>query len=122
LFCGFDEGVGASGTDFNWFFCQDVQAVTRGGDALRGVEAGGTADDDEIHGAMLQESVEVLIGSAAVFAAEASDFFGVGSLDRGNFDSGDGTGGAGVGFRNVAAADEADVGSHEEFLVVSFWF
>lgn len=57
-----------------------------------------------------------------MFAAEADDFFGVGSVDRGDFDSGDGAGGAGVGFCDVAAADEADVESHEEFLVVSFKF
>jgi len=43
-------------------------------------------------------------------------------VDRGDFDSGDGEGGAGVGFRDVAAADEADVEGHKEFLVVSFKF
>ena len=57
-----------------------------------------------------------------MFAAEESDFSGVGSVDGGDFDARDGTGGAGVGFRDVAAADEADVEGHKEFLVVSFKF
>jgi len=122
LFCGFDEGVGARGGDFDWFFRQDVKAVAGGGDALGGVEAGGAAKDDEIHGAMIEEGVEVLVWSAAMLAAKAGDFFGVGSVDGGDFDAGDGAGGARVGFRDVAAADQADVEGHEEFLVVSFKF
>jgi hypothetical protein len=40
-----------------------------------------------------------------VFAAEAGDFFGISSVDGGDFDSGDGAYGAGVSFRDVAAAD-----------------
>ena len=59
LFCGFDERVGARGADFNGFFRKDVQTLTGGGDALGGVEAGGTADDHEIHGAMFQEGIEI---------------------------------------------------------------
>ena len=122
LFCGFDEGVGACGTDFDRFFRKDVQAVSGRGDALRGVQSGRTADDHEIHGAMLEEGVEVMVGRAAVFAAEVGEFFGVGSVDRGDFDSRNGTGGTGVGHRDVAPADEADVGGHGKFSVVSFQF
>ena len=55
-----------------------------------------------------------------MFAAEAGDFFLVPSVEGGDLDSGDSLSGAGVGFRNVAAADEADVESHEEFSVVRF--
>jgi hypothetical protein len=55
-----------------------------------------------------------------VFAAEAGDLFGVGAVDCGDFDPGDGAGGAGVSFRDVAAANEADVGGHEKFSVVRF--
>ena len=47
LFCGFDEGVGACGTDFDRFFRKDVQAVSGRGDALRGVQSGRTADDHQ---------------------------------------------------------------------------
>jgi len=36
-----------------------------------------------------EEGVRVLIGSAAVFAAEAGDFFGIGSVDGGDFDAAD---------------------------------
>jgi hypothetical protein len=122
LLCGFDEGVGTRGADFDRLFRKDVEAVTGGRDALRGVEAGRTADDDKLHGAMLQEGFKVLIGSAAVFAAETGDFFGVGSVDGGDLDAGDGASGAGVGIGDVAAADEANVGGHEKFSVVGFWF
>lgn len=52
LFCGFDEGVGTRGADFDRFLSKDVQALTGSADALGGVKAGGTADDHEIHGAM----------------------------------------------------------------------
>src|SRR5690242_21265813 len=97
-----------------------MQAMAGGGDALGGVEAGGAAQDDEIHGAMIEKGFEVLVGSAAVLAAKAGDFFGIGSVDGGDFDAGDGACGARVSFRDVTAADEADVESHEEFLVVSF--
>ena len=86
--------------------------MTGGGDALRGVQAGRTANDDELHGAMLQKCVEVLIGSAAVLAAEARDFFGIGSVDSRDFNSRNGARGAGMGFRDVAAADEADMRRH----------
>jgi len=120
LFCGFDEGVGTRDADFDGFFRKDVQAMTGGGDALGSVQAGRTADNDELHGAMSQEGVEVLIGSAAVFTAEAGDFFGVGSVDGRDFGAGDGVRGAGVGFRDVAAADETDMGSHKEFLVAGY--
>ncbi len=82
-------------------------------------EAGRAADDDEIHGTMLEKGVEVLIGSAAVFAAEAGDFLGVGSVDGGDFDSGDGARGAGMRLRDVAAADEADVNGHGKLSVIS---
>ncbi len=34
LFCGFDEGVGARGADFNGLFREYVQTVAGGGDAL----------------------------------------------------------------------------------------
>jgi len=44
-----------------------------------------------------------------MFSAEASDFLSVGPVDGGDFDSGDGAGGSGVGFRDVAAADKADM-------------
>jgi len=37
-----------------------MQATACGRDALRGVEARRAADDNDIHGAMLQEGVEVL--------------------------------------------------------------
>ena len=63
-----------------------------------------------------------MIGSAAVFAGEAGDFFGIGSVDGGDCDSGDGAGGASVGLCDVAAADEADIERHKEFSVVSFKF
>ncbi len=53
-----------------------------------------------------------MIGGAAVFAAEAGDFLGVGSVDGGDFDSRDGACGAGVGLRDVAAADKTDVEGH----------
>jgi hypothetical protein len=112
LFCSVDESVGTRGADFNRFFREDVEALTGGGNALRSVEAGGTADDYKIHRAMFQEGVELLIRRAAVFAAETGDFFGVGSMDGGDFDSGDGTCSASVGLGDVAAADEADVESH----------
>src|SRR6266403_5067960 len=118
LICGFDEGVGTRDADFDWFFRKDVEALTSGGDALRGVQAGRTADNHEIHGAMLQKGVEVLIEGAAVFAAEAGDFFGAGSVDGGDLDAGDGPRGASVSFRDVAAADEADVGGHGKRLVI----
>src|SRR6266699_293058 len=49
---GCDEGVGACRADFDGFFRQDVQAAAGRGDALGGMEAGGTADNHEIHGAM----------------------------------------------------------------------
>lgn len=120
LFRGFDKGLGARGSNFDRFFREHVQALTGGGNALSGVEAGGAAKDDEIHGAMLQKGVEGLIRSAAVFAAEAGDFFGVGAVHGGDFDAGDGEGGAGVGFRDVAAAYEADVGGHEKLSVIRF--
>ena len=55
-----------------------------------------------------------------MFAAEAGDFFGVGSLDGRDFDAGDGTGGASVRLRDVAAADQADVGGHGKSLVISY--
>jgi hypothetical protein len=97
-----------------------VEAITGGGDSLRGVQAGRTSDDDELHGAMLQEGVEVLIGSAAVLAAEAGDFFGVSSVDGGDFDARDGSSGASMSFRDVAAADETDVDFHEELLVAGY--
>jgi hypothetical protein len=61
---------------------------------------------------MLQEGVEVLVGSAAVFAAEASDSFSIGPLDRRDFNSRDGASGASVSFRNVAAANKAKVNGH----------
>jgi hypothetical protein len=67
---------------------------------------------------MFYEGFEILIGSAAVFAAEAGDFFGVGSVDSGDFDPGDGASSAGVRLRDVAAADESDVESHEEFFLL----
>ena len=120
LFCGFDEGIGAGGADFDGLFREDVQAAAGGGDALRGVEARGAADDDEVHGAMIEKGVEVLIGGAAVFAAKAGDFFGVGSVDGGDFDAGDGAGGTGVSFRDIAAADEADVDGHGKLLVIRY--
>jgi len=118
LSCGFDERIGARGADFNGLFREDVQTMAGGGDALRGVQAGGAADDGEIHGAMIEEGAKVLIARAAVFAAEASDFFGVPSVDGGDFDAGDNTSGAGVRFRDVAAADEADVNSHGKRSVI----
>jgi hypothetical protein len=69
---------------------------------------------------MLQEGVEVLIGSAAVLAAEAGDFFGVSSVDGGDFDARDGSSGASMSFRDVPAADETDVDFHEELLVAGY--
>jgi len=105
LFRSFNEGVRARGADFDRLLRKDVQAVTGGGNALRGVEAGGTADNDEIHGAMIEEGFEIWVGRGAVLAGETGDFFGIGSVDGGDFDAGDGPGGAGVGFRDVAAAD-----------------
>jgi len=122
FFCGVDKGVGASGGDFEWLFDEYVETSLSGSDALRGVEAGGAAEDDEIHGAMLEEGGEVREGSAAVFAAEAGDFFGIGAVNGGDFDIGNGAGGARVSFGDVAAADEADVDGHGEFSVVSFQF
>ncbi len=61
---------------------------------------------------MIQEGVEIMVRRAAVLATEGGDFFGVGAVDGGDFDSGDGAGGASVSFRDVAATDEADVESH----------
>ena len=61
---------------------------------------------------MLQERVEVLIRTASVFAAEVCRFFGVGPVNGGDFDSGDGKSGAGVGLRDIAATDKADMDSH----------
>ena len=116
LSCGVDECVGACGVDFDRFFRKDVQAMTGGSDALRGVQTGGASDDHQIHRTMLQERVEILIGSAAVFAAEAGDFLGVASVNRGDFNSGDGAGGAGVSLRDVAGTDESDVLGHELVL------
>ena len=55
-----------------------------------------------------------------MFAAEAGDFFGVGSVDGGDFDAGDSAGSARMGFRDVAAADEADVEGHGELSVISY--
>jgi len=52
LLGGFDEGVGTGGANFDRFFSEDVQALTGGGNALHGVEAGRAAEDDEIHRAM----------------------------------------------------------------------
>jgi hypothetical protein len=51
-----------------------------------------------------------------VFAAEAADFFGVDAVDRGDFDSGDGKGSAGVGLGDIAAANEVDVGLSESTM------
>jgi len=59
LFRSFDEGVGARGADFDRFLGEDMEAVAGGGDALRGVEAGGSADHHEVHGAMIEEGFEV---------------------------------------------------------------
>ena len=105
LFCGDDESVGALGADFDGLFREDMEARAGGSDALRGVEAGRAAENDEFHGAMAEEGVEVLIGSSAMFAAEVGDFFGVGAVDGGDFYAGDSTRGASVGFRDVAATD-----------------
>jgi len=72
LSCGFDEGVGTRDADFDRFFRKDVEAMMGGGDALRCVQAGRAADDHQIHGAMLQEGVEILIAlDAARLAAES---------------------------------------------------
>jgi hypothetical protein len=105
LLCGCNECIGASSGDFYRFFREDMQALVGGGDALFGVQTGGTADDHQIHGAVFQEGGEVLIRSSSVFVAEMSDFFEVGAVDSGDFDPGDGSGRAGVSFRDVAAAD-----------------
>jgi hypothetical protein len=73
---------------------------------------------------MLQEVVEILVRPAAVFAAEMGDLFGVDAVDGGDFDSGDGAGGASVCFCDVAAADEANVDGHLKSLrlsVLSSW-
>jgi len=118
LSCGFDEGIGAYGADFDRLLREHVQAAAGGGDTLLRVQAGRATDDYQVHGAMWQEDVEVSIGGAAVFAAEAGDFFCVGSMDRGDFYSREGPGGASVRFRDVAAANEADVEGHEKCSVI----
>src|SRR5207245_4633134 len=108
----FDEGVGARGADFDRLFREDMEAMAGRGDALGGMEAGRAADDDEIHGAMIEEGVEVLIGRTAMFAGEAGDLVGGGSVDGRDFDARDRAGGASVGFRDVAAADQAGASRH----------
>jgi hypothetical protein len=55
-----------------------------------------------------------------MFTAEAGNFFDVGPMKSGNGGAGDGAGRSRVRFRDVAAAGEADVESHEKFLGVSF--
>jgi hypothetical protein len=112
LFCGGDESVGAFGGDFDGFFREDVEVCAGGGDALRGMEAGGAAEDNEIHGAMAEESVEILIRRSAVFVAKVGDFFRIGAVYGGDFYARDSARGASVGFGDVTAADEADVGGH----------
>ena len=100
-----DKGVGTGRGDVQGLFDKNVQAMTGSGDAVLGVKAGGAADDDEVHGPMLEEALEVVVGCSGEFAGEASDLFGVGAVDRGNCDAGNGACGTSVSFGNVAATD-----------------
>ncbi len=108
----FDERIGALGADIDGLFGEDMQAAASGRNAMSGVQAGRTSDDDQIHRAMREEGIEVLIGLSAVLAAEASDFFRVGAVDGGNFDAGNGACGAGVRLRDISAANETNVRGH----------
>ena len=75
------------------------------GDSLLGVLAGGTAEDDGLHGAVGEEGLEISEGFAAVLATEVGDLFSVDAVDGGDLGAGDSIDSAGVGFRDVAAAN-----------------
>src|SRR6266849_5034673 len=109
LYVGFvgggDEGIGFSRRNVDGFFGEDVEAVLGGGDALLGVKAGGSAEDDEVEGLVCEKGAEVGVGFGVVFGGEARDALRICAVDGGELDAGDGAGGAGVGLCDVTGAD-----------------
>src|SRR6266849_1217 len=109
---GGDEGVGFSCGNVDRLFGEDVEAVLGGGDALLGMEAGGSAEDDEVERFVGEEGGEVGERLGVVFGGEVGDGLRICAVDGGDLHAGDGAGGAGVGLRDVAGAYYADVGGH----------
>jgi hypothetical protein len=83
-----------------------------GGDALLGVEAGGSADDNEVERLVGEEGGEVGVRLGLVFGGEAGNGLRICAVDGGELNAEDGAGGAGVRLGDVAGADESDVRGH----------
>ncbi len=109
LYVGFvsggDEGVGFSCRYVDGFFSEDVEAVLGGGDALLGVKAGGSAEDDEVEGLVREKGGEVGVGFGVVFGGKARDTLRICAVDGGELDARDGASGAGMRLRDVTGAD-----------------
>jgi len=116
LYVGFvgggDEGVCFFCRNVDGLFGEDVEAMVGGGNALLGVKAGGSTEDDEVERLVREEGGEVGVRLGMVFGGEAGNGLRICAVDGGDLDGGDGTSGAGVGLGDVAGADESDVRGH----------
>jgi hypothetical protein len=76
------------------------------------MQPGRACDDDEIHRAVCQESVEVLKRGSAVLVAESADFLRVAAVDGRDFNSGNRAGCPRVGLAHVPTTGQTYVHGH----------
>src|SRR5882672_6314146 len=81
------------------------------------MQPGWTSDGDQIHGTVGEECVEVLIGLSAMRMAESAHPLMIAAVDRCDLNARNRASSAGMRFRDVPPADQADVNGHVVFAV-----
>ena len=110
--CCFDEFVSSTGGDVNGLLREHMQTVTRSRYPVCCMQARRTSYRHEIHWAMTQERVEVLISLRFMFAAKAIHFLRVGSINGCNGNARNGACRPGMRVADVATTDKSYVDRH----------